>query len=107
MARAQVTHSDDAVTVTFRGDKRRPEPSTAIIRFPGGHIEVSRTSDGRYWAHVSADKASHIVESRIDYDRAKWLETGGDIPPIPGEGAIEHMAILIDGPYRDEHEEAA
>ena len=49
MARAKVTHSDDAVQITFNGDKRNPEPSTAVVKFPGGYVEVSRCSDGTYW----------------------------------------------------------
>ena len=52
MARANVTHSQDGVQVTFLGDRRNPEPSMAVIQFPGGHVEVSRCSDGSYWAHI-------------------------------------------------------
>jgi hypothetical protein len=68
MARAQVTHSIDAVQITFRGDKRQPEPSTAVIQFPGGHVEVSRCSDGTYWAHITVVAPQNTVASRVDYD---------------------------------------
>lgn len=67
MARAEVTHSTDAVQITFRGDRRRPEPATGVIVFPGGHVEVSRCSDGSYWAHVEFVDPVNCVESRIDY----------------------------------------
>ena len=34
MARAKVVHSEDAVLVEFKGDKRNPEPTTGVMRFP-------------------------------------------------------------------------
>lgn len=99
MARVKVVHSGDACTIIFQGDKRKPEPTTAIIKFPGGFVEVARTSDGQYWAHINTDKGSNIVDSRIDYDYEKYAELVGNnqetIPPIPGEGSIKHMAIRI------------
>ncbi len=98
MARAQVTHSDDAVCITFEGDRRRPEPSTGVIRFPGGCIEVSRTSDGTYWAHISVnradgyEKAGRVVDSRVDYKNESGRR---DIPPIESAEMVEHIAIRV------------
>lgn len=66
MARAKVTHSEDAVQITFKGDKRSPEPGTGVIQFPGGHVEVSRCSNGDYWAHISVVSGVNIVQGRID-----------------------------------------
>ena len=66
MARANVTHSQDAVQITFNGDRRNPEPATGVIKFPGGHVEVSRCSDGTYWAHVAMVSGANVVEGRID-----------------------------------------
>ena len=60
MARCKVVHSEDTVMVEFKGDKRNPEPSMAVIKFPGGHVEVSRTSDGKYWAHVEVVDSAHM-----------------------------------------------
>lgn len=101
MARARVTHSSDAVQITFRGDPRNPEPGTAVVAFPGGHVEVSRHSDGSYWVHVARntrlnneheDVLGEIVESRIDHTY-EARERG--IPPLPAHSEIEHMAIRI------------
>ena len=101
MARAEVVHSDDAVAILLRGNPRRPEPSTAVIKFPGGHVEVTRASDGSYWVHVErntrindpeSDTLGVIIESRIDHTyeaRAKG------IPPMPAHSEIQHMAIRI------------
>lgn len=99
MARAEVVHSDDAVCVIFNGNPRRPEPSTAVIKFPGGHVEVSRCSDGTYWAHVQVTQpddtedrpAGAIVSSRIDYRYGM----GSDIPPMPADDRIQHVAVRI------------
>jgi hypothetical protein len=43
--------------IELLGDKtRRPEPATHIIEFPGGAVELSRTSDGNYWAHIIVNR---------------------------------------------------
>lgn len=95
MARAKVVHSADAVHVLFRGDKRSPEPSTAVIQFPGGHVEVSRCSDGTYWAHTEVVHPSNIVASRIDYDHEGCVISGGAIPAVPYHDRIQHIAIQV------------
>jgi hypothetical protein len=100
----QVTHCDDALVVTIRGDRRNPEPATAVVKFPGGHVEVSRCSDGTYWAHIQrtlnpveeADEVrGEFVDSRIDYTPEAWRENGGAIPPIPAHAGIQHIAVRV------------
>lgn len=90
MARASVTHSQNAVQVTFKGDKRNPEPETGVITFPGGHVEVSRCQDGTYWAHIATVAGVNIVEGRIDregrVDAVREMEDAG---------AITHIAIRV------------
>lgn len=96
MAKAKVVHSDDAVLVQFFGDKdKQLEPSTGVIKFPGGHVEVTRTSDGRYWAHIEVKNPANIHASRIDYNHEGYEATGGSIPDVPHADKIRHMAILI------------
>lgn len=90
MARAKVTHSTDAVQITFNGDKRNPEPSTAVIQFPGGHVEVSRCSDGTYWAHINVVDGVNIIDGRID--RAGHTRAVSD---IPDHAEINHIAIRV------------
>lgn len=101
MARAEIVHSDDAVAVIFRGNPRRPEPSTGVIKFPGGHVEVSRASDGTYWVHVErntrindpdSDVLGVITESRIDHT---YEARARGIPPMPAHQDIQHVAIRI------------
>lgn len=102
MARAKVTHSEDAVQITFKGDKRNPEPSTGVIQFPGGHIEVSRCSDGSYWAHVEVVDPKNIVSSRIDYSHGAQMELHA-IPEVPRANEVKHIAVRIinEVPYFD------
>jgi len=91
MARAEVIHSQDAVMVRFNGDPRRPEPSTAVIKFPGGHVEVSRCSDGTYWAHVSVEGAANVVDSRIDYEHG----TARSVRDMPEPDLVKKLAVRV------------
>lgn len=100
MARSKVVHSKDATTIILKGNKRNPEPSTSVIKFPGGHVEVSRTTDGEYWAHIAVDKAANIKDSRIDYDHEGYTKSGGKIPSVPHEEHIVHVAVRVGGPYQ-------
>lgn len=93
MARAQVTHSSDAVQVTFRGDKRHPEPSTAVIKFPGGHVEVSRCSDGKsYWAHIVVVDGTNIEESRVGYS---YGIPAMSVSVLPQAARIQQLAVRV------------
>ncbi len=94
MARANVTHSVDSVKITFKGDKRKPEPATGVIQFPGGHVEVSRCTDGSYWVHVEVVDPKNIVSSRMDYTAGAWREIGS-IPEVPRADEIKHIAVQI------------
>lgn len=98
MARAQVVHSDDAVLIKFEGNPRRPEPSTAVIQFPGGHVEVSRTSDGLYWAHVNTVHPANVVQGRIDY--AERQPGNISVADLPGAEHVDHIAVLISNEVR-------
>lgn len=75
MSKAKITHHADGVTITFTGDKKLGlEPSMGVIAFPGGRVEVSRCSDGTYWAHLTVDTNSSgacpgvPLESRVTYN---------------------------------------
>ncbi len=101
MAKAKVVHSSDACTIIFKGDKSNPEPSLGIIKFPGGHVEVSRCTDGTYWAHFYNDDDSSIIDSRIDYKFEAYKKHKGEIPSIPEHKEIQHMAVRVKGKYKD------
>lgn len=100
MARFKVTHSEDACCIQIKGDKRNPEPTTAVIRFPGGFVEVSRCSDGSYWAHLcrydsapdDESPAGRIVGHRLDYSPESGLR---DVQGLPQGEHITQMAIRV------------
>jgi hypothetical protein len=91
MAKAKVTHSEDSVQITFRGDPKSPEPSTAIIEFPGGHVEVSRCSDNTYWVHIGVVAPANVVDSRMD----TYVDGVGRVVEIPHGQGIDHIAVRI------------
>ena len=89
---------------TLHGDPtiKIEKPLTAV-HFPGGHIEISRTSNNEYWAHISvhrpdspgalpSDMFGEVVDARIDarghYPEQKVMEELSHVE-------FEHIAIRI------------
>jgi hypothetical protein len=67
MSRLKITtFGTDCEGILLQGDPRKPEPIHTQIVFPGGKIEVTRTTDGDYWAHISRDceRSGFFVPSR-------------------------------------------
>ncbi len=93
------TTSEDALTIHVNGDVRRPEPTHLIIKFPRGHIELARCSDGSYWAHLEGDDAHTVIDSRVEYDHEGYLEHG--IKPIPSQDQIKKLGVKFKGPVKD------
>ncbi len=85
------------------GDKvKKVESASHIIEFPGGAIEVSRCTDGSYWAHIIVNHGfgdgdgegmntavGEVIGSRIEH------ENGRGVADLPNEKRIEHVAVLI------------
>ena len=103
MAIAKVVHSTDACTIIFEGDPANPEPPHGIIKFPGGHAEVARCSDGSYWGHLAIERPDQIIESRIDFR----CEPPIRMRDIPDGEHVEKIAIRIDGRRVTERMEVA
>ena len=94
--------------ILLKGDRRNPESAEHIIKFPGGSIAVTRTSDNEYWAHIQVnrkesgldiggiveEKNGEIVDTRIDYDRTE-SEPMGRIEEFDTAPNISHMAVRI------------
>lgn len=100
MARAEVVHSEDGVCVVFNGNPKRPEPSLGVIKFPGGHVEVSRCSDGTYWCHLEAFDSRNIVDSRIDYMHA----ASQSVTDLPEAKHVKKLALRIAATVRPPEE---
>lgn len=93
MARATVVHSQDACTIVFKGNPKSPEPTSGIVKFPGGHVEVSRNDDNSYWIHVQVEGSDRMIDSRIDYD-IEYARVNG-IPEIKDADHINHIAVRV------------
>lgn len=66
-------------TLELFGDpKKKIEKETTVIRFPGGNVEVSRTTDNEYWVHVTTEENSKIVDARIDA-AGRYCDTARDM----------------------------
>lgn len=58
--------------IRLLGDKSiRPEPAQHIIEFPGGAIEVSRTTEGNYWAHILVNNEQFAEGDGSGYTSAR------------------------------------
>lgn len=104
MARAQVTHSDDSCMIHIKGNPKRPEPTTVVVKFPGGELELSRCSDGKsYWAHLHVNESAEIVDSRVDYNHEIYMKRHDagikPIPKIDDHEEVKKMAVCLIGPY--------
>lgn len=85
--------------IELLGDKKRPESAQHVIEFPGGAIEVSRTSDGNYWAHIHinrdwADSDMDGIKGAIGEVVGSRLQTENGLNEIAGNG-ISQIAVLI------------
>ncbi len=95
MARAKIIHSQDACTIVFKGNVNNPEPSSGIIKFPGGCVEVTRTSDGKYWIHTERTDNSEIINSILDYKYDKKTKIKNRLQKIHNHENIKKMSLLI------------
>jgi hypothetical protein len=88
--------------ISLLGDKARPESAQHVIEFPGGAIELTRTTDGNYWAHIIVNRGDvvddaegrvsalgEIVGSRIGRSHPDGVED------IDRSDSIEQIAVLI------------
>ncbi len=95
-------------TTTLFGDPEiKPEKPHTIIRFPGGDVEIARTSDGDYWVHVAIrhDVANdpggslgrgRIIRARMDHD-GRYNDAGNAVLCQAVEaGDVNHIAFLIE-----------
>ncbi|MEZ8295859.1 hypothetical protein AB6D11_18720 [Vibrio splendidus] len=95
----KIKHSQDGLTVIVAGNKADPEPTLHTIQFPGGYVEVSRCSDGSYYAHIGVEDTATISDSRVDYPYDLYIsraEEGKEsIPTIEDAKRIKKVAVRI------------
>lgn len=91
------------VTELLGDPKVRIEKPYTIVLFPGGDVEIARTSDGDYWVHVAVrgdpgQPTGRITRARLDH-RARYNNEGNAAlqSAIDAED-VEHVAFLVTPP---------
>jgi hypothetical protein len=88
--------------IALLGDKKRPESAQHVIEFPGGAIELTRTTDGDYWAHIIVNRGDVVDDADgrvsalgqvIDGRIGRGFPNG--VGGIDGCEDIEQIAVLI------------
>ena len=93
----------DGVTELFGDPVKRPEKPHTIILFPGGFVEVARTSDNEYWVHVATRETApanpgargSIVNCRLDADGRYCLAANEILRSEIDQGDVNHIAFLV------------
>ncbi|MGF3022619.1 hypothetical protein ACQVP2_07305 [Methylobacterium aquaticum] len=86
--------------VDLLGDKlQRPESVEHIISFPGGAIEVARTTDGDYWAHIIIYQGSITPQTGMASARGEVVASrvcrAGEMGVAEIEGAERASQIAV------------
>jgi hypothetical protein len=85
------------VTKLHGDPKKKAEKGHTIILFPGGSVEVSRTSDNQYWVHVAIEKdgTAQIVNARIDACDDYLIPANKALKTSLETARVEHVAFLV------------
>lgn len=89
--------------VILRGDRNNPEPESFRVAFPGGDVDVVRTTDDQYWIHVRVNTAAQLkedskvivgklVDARLDVEGKHASEVNEGDFSDPG---LYHLAVRI------------
>lgn len=88
-------------TELFGDPARKLEKPHTIIRFPGGHVEIARTTDNNYWVHVAvrtepgAESGGTVIGARIDFDGRYGDEANAVLRREVAAADVNHIAFLI------------
>ncbi len=100
------SHGTHVNTFKIKGDPKNPEKAQTILLFPGGALELTRTSDNEYWAHIMVNsegqvdpdigyvntKGGKVVDARLDYN---FENPPREQEIIPDLDKLKHIAIKI------------
>jgi hypothetical protein len=85
-------------TTTLHGDPaKKVEKGHTIVLFPGGSVEISRTTDEHYWVHVAVDRDSKaaIVDARVDANGSYMAAANEALKTGLETADVEHIAFLV------------
>lgn len=87
--------------IRLLGDKEiQLESAEHIIEFPGGAIEVARTSDGNYWAHILINRRWECYDTKgmrecLGIVLDSRVDDGKKIVQLNNDDQISQIAVLI------------
>jgi len=56
----------EALGVDLLGTPKHPEPAYFFVTFPGGRVEITRTTNDEYWVHVTSNQPNTSSGDRSD-----------------------------------------
>lgn len=87
--------------VKLKGNRKNPEPESFRIAFPGGDVDVVRTTDDEYWVHVRVNTPNKsdadavlgkLVDARLDIEGVHAGDTDeGDF----SHADLYHLAVRV------------
>ena len=87
-----------AKVIELKGDPKNPESAEHIIKFPGGSVSICRTSDQKYWAHISVNKAQKVDDiehmSKLGKIEMVRVDTPDGVREVDHQDT-DHFAVLI------------
>ena len=88
--------------VKLKGNPKNPEPESFRVQFPGGDVDVTRTTDNEYWVHIRVNRPEitideeapngRIVDARLDIVDKHVAET--DVGDFENPN-LYHLAVRI------------
>ena len=97
-----INFGTDVQGVKLKGNPKNPEPESFRVQFPGGDVDVTRTTDNEYWVHIRVNRPGnsideeepngHITDARLDIVGKHASETKvGDFE----NPDLYHLAVRI------------
>lgn len=89
------------ITELYGDPNIKIEKPFTIVGFPGGSVEISRTTEGEYWVHVAThqhtpeDMPARIVGARVDADRRYCDATNRTLHAEIAKGGVNHIAFRV------------
>ena len=99
-----VSMGDSVLGVKLEGNPQKPEPIHFRATFPGGDVDIVRTTDNKYWIHVRVNNklassynpvepTARIINARLDQSDKHSIDSNvGDF----NRPELYHMAVLVE-----------
>jgi len=110
---------DNVLGVELEGNPKKPEPVHFRVMFPGGDVDIARTTDNDYWVHLRVDRPEdgcdperqawgRLADARVDSLKQHasstrlYLKQDGKFVPLEEaladdilQGLVSHLAVRV------------